>query len=326
MPKSASQLNREIASFLAKSKLPSHAKMKWVREGSSGRSGAVHTIGQELFLIPPGADINDAVAWIKIVADHSGIRPVHIAYVPDERPGRGHLGRVIVEGTNTTGDGEPGFKSLPAAKAAIKTALEKPTSHATMQRSPYGHELFKTSSEKPDPQIIARRKTADGKIVQLWNDGTLTWALHNAIKGSPHPRTDDQIREALAAGHLVMGEIELYDADDVPRLIEVARKVAKRGGLPGDVRREFAKDAPLRPHWEVQEADRDGKPLVRVWKLPKMSHPGLAVWDEVRGSGGRGRYQVMQEMKRGSGTYAPTGVQFHDLASLSKYLRETSAV
>jgi hypothetical protein len=123
-----------------------------------------------------------------------------------------------------------------------------------------------------------------------------------------------------------MGEVEIHDAEDVPRLIAAARKVAKRGGKPGDVRDEFAKEAPLRPVWEVQETDRNGNPLVRVWKLPRMSHPGLAVWDEVRGSGGRGRYQVMQEIKRGSGTYAPTGVQFHDLASLAKYLRETSAL
>jgi len=208
-----------------------------------------------------------------------------------------------------------------------KKPVRRSRSHATMEPSPYGHELFKTSGQPPKPEVIAQRKTADDKAISLWNDGSLTWGrMGTVIKGSPHPRTDAQIEEALKAGHLVMGDVELYDAADVPRLIEAARKVAKRGGLPGDVRREFAKDAPLRPVWAVQEADRDGKPLVRVWKLPRMSHPGLAVWDEIRGSGARGRYQVMQEMKRGSGTYAPTGVQFHDLASLAKYLRETSAL
>lgn len=194
-----------------------------------------------------------------------------------------------------------------------------------MERSPYGHEIFKTSP-KPKSEIIARRKTADDKVVALWNDGSLTWGSWNVIKGSPHARTDAQIREALAAGWLVMGEIELYDADDVPRLIDVARKVAHRGGLPGDVRREFAKGRPLKPHWQVQEADRDGRPTVRVWRLPRLSHPGLVIWDEVRGSHGE-RYRVMTEIiERGrrTGTLADTGVRFKDLASLSKYLHETS--
>lgn len=200
-------------------------------------------------------------------------------------------------------------------------------SHATLERSPYGHELFKTSDQTPKAEVIAQRKTADDKAISLWNDGSLTWGrMGTVIKGSPHARTDAQIREAFAAGHLVMGDVELYDADDVPRLIEVARKVARRGGLPGDVRREFAKAAPLRPHWEVQETDRDGRPTVRVWRLPRISHPGMVIWDEVRGSQGA-RYRVMTEiMERGrrSGTLSDTGVRFKDLASLAKYLRETS--
>lgn len=195
-----------------------------------------------------------------------------------------------------------------------------------MGRSPYGHELFKTSATPPKPEVIARRKTADDKAVSLWNDGSLTWGAWNVIKGSPNARTDAQIREALAAGWLVMGEIELYDAEDVPRLIEVTRKVARQGGDSGDVQREFAKVAPLKPHWQVQETDRTGRHTVRVWRLPRLSHPGVVIWDEVRGSHGA-RYRVMTEiMERGrrSGTLADTGVRFNDLTSLSKYLRETS--
>jgi hypothetical protein len=195
-------------------------------------------------------------------------------------------------------------------------------------------EIAAALAKKAD-EIIARRKTADDKAVALWSDGSLTWGgVGTVIKGSPHARTAAQIEEALAAGWLVMGEVEAYDADEVPRLIEVARKVARRGGLPGDVRGEFAKSAPLKPLWTVIEADRDGRPLVRAWILPRITHPGMAVWDEVRGSGGRGRYQVMREVTRGvpgqirggrgSGAYESTGFQFHDLAKLSQYLRETS--
>ena len=217
-------------------------------------------------------------------------------------------------------------KSATQLNREIAASLAKKSrSHSTMERSPYGHELFKTSA-KPKSEIIARRKTSDDKTVSLWNDGSLTWGAWNVIKGSPSPRTDAQIREALDAGWLVMGEIELYDADDVPRLIEVARKVARRGVSAGDLRREFAKDAPLKPKWQVQETDRQGRPTVRVWRLPRLSHPGMVIWDEVRGSHGA-RYRVMTEIiERGrpSGTLSDTGVRFKDLTSLSKYLRETS--
>lgn len=200
------------------------------------------------------------------------------------------------------------------------------TSHATIKKSPaqLEREIAESLAKKPKDEIIARRQTADGKEVALWSDGSLTWGRWNVIKGSPQARTPAQIEQALQAGWLVIGEIELYDSNEVPRLIEVARKIARRGGDPGDVRAEFAKSAPLRPQWTVQEADRDGRPRVRVWRLPRLSHPGLAIWDETRGSRGRGRYQVMREIGRSSGTYEPTGIQFHDLASLQKHLRETS--
>jgi len=217
-------------------------------------------------------------------------------------------------------------KSAAQLDREIAASLAKKSrAHSTLERSPYGHELFKTDA-KPKPEIIARRKTSDDKAVSLWNDGSLSWGAWNVIKGSPQARTDAQIRDALKAGWLVMGEVELYDADEVPRLIEVARKVAGRGGLPGDLRREFAKDAPLKPKWQVQEADREGRPTVRVWRLPRLSHPGMVIWDEVRGSRGA-RYRVMTEIvERGrrTGTLMDTGVRFKDLSSLGKYLRETN--
>lgn len=180
--------------------------------------------------------------------------------------------------------------------------------------------------------ILARGKTYDDKVVLLWSDGSLTWALGNVIKGSPNARTSDGIKEALAAGRLVMGEISIYNADEVTRLIEVARKVARKGGNPGDVRSGFGKQAPLKPHWTTLEADRGGKPTIRIWRLPRMTHPGLAVWDTLRNAS-RGRYEVMAEVRlgglgqrSGGGTYATTGVRFHDLTKLSQYLRETSQV
>jgi hypothetical protein len=184
--------------------------------------------------------------------------------------------------------------------------------------------------------ILARGKTYDDKVVLLWSDGSLTWALGNVIKGSPNARTAAAIEEALTAGWLVMGEVSIRNADEVSGLIKAARKVAHRAvtratqASPGDVRAELFKEAPLKPHWTTLEADRNGKPLVRVWRLPRMSHPGIAIWDTLRNAS-RGRYEVMTEaragglgQRSGGGTYATTGVRFHDLGKLSQYLRETS--
>jgi hypothetical protein len=204
-----------------------------------------------------------------------------------------------------------------------------------MAKSPAQLECEIAASLKKKDEVIARRKTADDKVVLLWSDGSLTWALGNVIKGSAHARTPGQVQEARSAGWLVMGEVELYDADEVPRLIEVARKAARRRGeaaLPGNVRGAFAKPASLKPHWTTLETDRAGKPTIRVWRLPRLTHPGVAIWDTSRNAG-RGRYEVMTEVRAGGlgqrsggGTYAPTGVRFHDLDKLSQYLRETSAL
>lgn len=178
--------------------------------------------------------------------------------------------------------------------------------------------------------IIARGKTYDDKVVLLWSDGSLTWALGSAIKGSPNARTAAGIKEAVTAGWLVMGEVSIFNADEITRLIEAARKVARKGGSPGDVRAAFAKQAPLKPHWTTLETDRDGKPTIRVWRLPRISHPGMAVWDTPRNAS-RGRYEVMVEVRAGGlgqrsggGTYGTTGFRFRDLDKLSQYLRSRS--
>jgi hypothetical protein len=146
------------------------------------------------------------------------------------------------------------------------------------------------------------------------------------IKGSAHAKTPAQVEAALHAGWLVLGDVELYDAAEVPKLIAVARKTAAQGGVPGEMRTALAKaesrEDRLTPMWTTIEADRAGNPLVRVWKLPRLLYGGLSVWDERRGRGAsRGRYQVMREFGR-SGTYAPTGDDFHDLDALSAWLHQ----
>lgn len=153
--------------------------------------------------------------------------------------------------------------------------------------------------------VIARRSTFDGKHVLLWSDGSLTWGMGYAIKGAAQPRTSEQRARALRAGWLVIGEICIYDADEVSGLIAAARWAADRDGLPGTMRARLkALRAPRgpRPVWEVLETDRDGKPTLRVWKLPRLGgYAGLAIWHE------RGQYSVMREMPGRRAVYEPTG-------------------
>lgn len=173
--------------------------------------------------------------------------------------------------------------------------------------------MIECSCGNASDHVIATRRTADDKIVKLWSSGWLTWALGNAIKGSAFPRTAEQRTRAMKAGWLVIGEVCLYDADDVSLLVAAARWAADRDGLPGTVRtrvRVLRAPRELRPTWETQECDRDGRPTLRVWRLPRLlGFAGLAVFHE------RGSYEVMQAVRgrsplggRADGdVYAPTG-------------------
>lgn len=146
------------------------------------------------------------------------------------------------------------------------------------------------------PHIVARRETADGHALALWSDGTWTWgALGRIVRGCAlRPVASD-----VTAGWLVAGEVALWDATEVPALIRAARRVAKRGELPGGLRAAMAPRG-LRATWDHQEIDRDGKPVVSVWRLPRILASGLAVIRE------RGRYRVMRRIGR-TDTYEPAG-------------------
>ena len=165
-------------------------------------------------------------------------------------------------------------------------------------------------------EVIARRSTADGKHVLLWSDGSLTWALGHAIKGSAFPRTREQSERALRAGWLLLGDVELYDSNEIPTLVKAARWAADRDGLPGTMRARFAAlTTPKgpKPVWTVLQTDRDGKPTLRVWRLPRLIWPGLAVWHE------RGKYEIMYDARR-DGTYEPTGFSSPTLAGIMALL------
>ena len=185
-------------------------------------------------------------------------------------------------------------------------------------------------------EIIARRTTFDSKVVTLWSDGDLTFALGRGIPGLRFPRS----ALGLRAGWLVMGEVELYDASEVAMLAKAALESAKRGELPGELRARLrskirkerqsgeaesgkSRGLGLVPIWAVLETDRDGKPTLRVWKLPRLIYGGLAVWHE------RGTFEIMREAPPRSGTYAPTGFKrktLREVVALLPELRERMTV
>ena len=138
----------------------------------------------------------------------------------------------------------------------------------------------------PHEHVIARRVTADGKHVLAWDDGTLTWALGYAIRGSAHPRTPEARERARQAARLVLEDVCLFDADEVPALIKAARWAAEKGtGRAGMLERlqgpQRGRVAGLKPQWTVYHADRDGRPTVRLWRLPRLTFPALVVAYEV---------------------------------------------
>lgn len=146
------------------------------------------------------------------------------------------------------------------------------------------------------PHKIARRRTADDKIVLLWDDGSLTSALGAVIRGSANPRTDEQRAEARLAGWLVLGEVSLYDADEITPLIKTARALVRRdpGAQPGDLRAAMRRQREAAqlpsPTWETCAGFRLGT-FPRITGLAS-----LAIWHETD----RGTYQVMHVSRTGA--------------------------
>lgn len=166
------------------------------------------------------------------------------------------------------------------------------------------------------PHKVAMRSTSDGKHVHLWSDGWLTWALGAAIKGAPQPRTEAARQEALAAGWLVLGEVELYDAAEIRELIGAARWAVKRnGGRPLMMRRLLGQRAgKIQPRWETYQTDRDGRPVLQVWRLPRLAFGPLCVWRE------RGIYEVLRGVPGAPETVESTGFKARNLDELAQIL------
>lgn len=166
---------------------------------------------------------------------------------------------------------------------------------------------------KSPREVIASRRTLDGERIKLWSDGTITASSFNLVVGRP-ARTQQQLDLYLTAGWLLMDEVEVYDKSEVRSLLEAARWAAKRNLGPGDMRKRLHQPVKLTPIWTTLETDRDGKPTLQCWVLPRVRWPGLSVWRE------HGLYSLCQEVGHKTGTYSPTGIEFKNLKELSTYL------
>lgn len=170
--------------------------------------------------------------------------------------------------------------------------------------------------------VIARRTTSDGKAIELWSDGSLTSALGRAIKGAPFNPKPSAQQQALAVGWLVIGDASLYDLSEIGKLAASAKYAVEHGGQPVTMRAHFGKRTDrkaLSPNFVVTETDRDGKPVTRVWKLPRIGPwSGTAVWDHVSRGGARGRYEIFERIS--GETYKTTGVSFGSQSELLKWM------
>lgn len=81
-----------------------------------------------------------------------------------------------------------------------------------------------------DHTVIAKRQTADSKTVEFYSDGGITGAMGFYIRGIR--KISDSVRNWL------MGDVQLYDYNELPIVIQSARKLAKRdpNATPGDYR------------------------------------------------------------------------------------------
>jgi hypothetical protein len=90
-------------------------------------------------------------------------------------------------------------------------------------------DLLRQAANKAEK--IATRKTSDNKTVLFWSDGSVT----SGMGGVPHG-TSGVVPKAIQ--NWLMGDVSLYDWDELPKVIQLARKLhkAKPSALPGDFR------------------------------------------------------------------------------------------
>lgn len=167
--------------------------------------------------------------------------------------------------------------------------------------------------------IVARRRTADDSGIAVWCDGAITLTFGHGVKGLPvrAPKSVEQTALRRRAADLFAGDVCLYALDECATLYRAALAVAKRGGMPGDVRAECARlaEPKIRFAWATLEADNRGDWVVQCTRLDRFRWPGVAIWRT------RSCYEVMHEYRGSRGeTYSTTGVTFSNQRALVEHL------
>lgn len=74
-------------------------------------------------------------------------------------------------------------------------------------------------------ELLATRTTADNKTVGLWSDGCVTTGyLHTCVRGAGVAKSPEVIAANVRAGWLLLGEVSVYDAAELPAAVKAARK------------------------------------------------------------------------------------------------------
>jgi len=135
------------------------------------------------------------------------------------------------------------------------------------------------------PHVVARAKTSDGRVVELWSNGPLTSVMGLALPGVPivRPRSAEALTVALAAGRRVVDAAPSIPLAEVPARYatarrEAARPVAEIVTAPPAVadvtalaaslgaRRKALAFAAQRIGWEIVDVEIDlGAQTARVW-------------------------------------------------------------
>ena len=102
-----------------------------------------------------------------------------------------------------------------------------------------------------EPHEIMSRRTADDRVIHLWNDGGLCSVFGRPFPGLVMRRRSADARthaRRMQIGRLFMGELCLWDLAEAPRLYAACERAAKIDGLPGTVRRLMREDRGGKSH------------------------------------------------------------------------------
>lgn len=93
--------------------------------------------------------------------------------------------------------------------------------------------LAECSCGNHEAHLMASRRTFDGRRVQFWSDGMVTWFGGLHMKGVGRARFACIRKSDVQAAWIVASKVELYEAAEVPALVLEARRAMRLPGVNG---------------------------------------------------------------------------------------------